>query len=39
LAVEISYGIEHHDVHFDLLLLFSEDSVARLTDKMGYLMS
>ncbi|NQD35655.1 response regulator [Permianibacter sp. IMCC34836] len=39
LAVEISYGIEHHDVHFDLLLLFTEDSVARLTDKMGYLMS
>ena len=39
LAVEISYGIEHHDVQFDLLLLFSEDSVARLTDKMGYLMS
>lgn len=39
LAVEISYGIEHHDVHFDLLLLFSEDSVTRLTDKMGYLMS
>ena len=39
LAVEISYGIEHHDVHFDLLLLFTEDSVRRLTDKMGYLMS
>lgn len=39
LAVEISYGIEHHDVHFDLLLLFTEDSVPRLTDKMGYLMS
>ncbi len=39
LAVEISYGIEHHSVHFDLLLLFTEDSVPRLTDKMGYLMS
>jgi len=39
LAVEISYGIEHHDVHFDLLLLFTEDSVARLTHKMEYLMS
>lgn len=39
LAVEISYGIEHHSVHFDLLLLFTEDSIPRLTDKMGYLMS
>lgn len=38
LAVEISYSLEGHDVHFDLLLLFTEDSLARLTDKINYLM-
>lgn len=38
LAVEISYSIEGHRTHFDLLLLFTEDSVATLTDKIGYLM-
>lgn len=38
LAVEISYSIEGHRTHFDLLLLFTEDSVARLTEKIGYLM-
>ncbi|WP_160078498.1 response regulator [Pseudomonas sp. 8AS] len=38
LAVEISYGLEGHAVHFDLLLLFTEDSLARLTQKIHYLM-
>jgi chemotaxis protein CheY-P-specific phosphatase CheC len=38
LAVEISYGLEGHAVHFDLLLLFTEDSLPRLTDKIRYLM-
>ena len=38
LAVEISYSLEGHAVHFDLLLLFTEDSVARLTNKVSYLM-
>lgn len=38
LAVEISYSLEDHDIHFDLLLLFTEDSIKRLTDKISYLM-
>ena len=38
LAVEISYGLEEHAVHFDLLLLFTEASVPRLTAKIQYLM-
>ncbi|WJN60372.1 response regulator [Pseudomonas sp. SO81] len=38
LAVEISYGLEGHAVHFDLLLLFTEDSLPRLTGKIQYLM-
>ncbi|WP_068829229.1 response regulator [Pseudomonas sp. BMS12] len=38
LAVEISYGLEGHAVHFDLLLLFTEDSVPLLTGKIQYLM-
>ncbi|MDH1262438.1 response regulator [Pseudomonas sp. GD03944] len=39
LAVEISYSLEEHDIHFDLLLLFTEDSIKRLNDKIHYLMS
>lgn len=39
LAVEISYSLEGHKIHFDLLLLFTEDSVARLSKKLAYLMS
>jgi chemotaxis protein CheY-P-specific phosphatase CheC len=39
LAVEISYSLEGHDIHFDLLLLFTEDSVELLTKKLAYLMS
>lgn len=38
LAVEISYSIEGYDIHFDLLLLFTEDSVPLLTHKLAYLM-
>jgi chemotaxis protein CheY-P-specific phosphatase CheC len=38
LAVEISYGLEDHAVRFDLLLLFTETSVPRLTAKIQYLM-
>jgi len=37
LAVEISYSLEGHDIRFDLLLLFTEDSIARLTHKLAYL--
>ena len=39
LAVEISYSIEGQRIHFDLMLLFSEDSLPKLTDKISYLMS
>ncbi|WP_410017098.1 response regulator [Pseudomonas sp. 5P_3.1_Bac2] len=39
LAVEISYSLEAHHIHFDLLLLFTEDSIKRLTHKINYLMS
>lgn len=39
LAVEISYSLEGHDIHFDLLLLFTEDSVELLSRKLAYLMS
>jgi chemotaxis protein CheY-P-specific phosphatase CheC/CheY-like chemotaxis protein len=39
LAVEISYSLEGHNVHFDLLLLFTEDSIQRLTDKINYLLN
>ena len=39
LAVEISYTLEGHDLHFDLLLLFTEDSIKRLTHKIHYLMN
>lgn len=39
LAVEISYSIEAHNVHFDLLLLFTEDSVELLSRKLAYLMN
>lgn len=39
LAVEISYSLEGHDIRFDLLLLFTEDSIERLTLKLAYLMN
>jgi len=35
--VEISYSLEGHAIHFDLLL-FTEDSIKRLTNKIDYLM-
>lgn len=38
LAVEVSYSIEGHNIHFDLLLLFTEDSVPLLTKKLAYMM-
>lgn len=39
LAVEISYSLEGHNIHFDLLMLFTEDSVELLSRKLAYLMS
>lgn len=38
LAVEISYSLEGLRTHFDLLLLFTEDSLPRLAEKISYLM-
>ncbi|HCA24524.1 MAG TPA: response regulator [Pseudomonas sp.] len=38
LAVEISYGLENLDIHFDLLLLFTEDSVPKLRERLDYLI-
>jgi chemotaxis protein CheY-P-specific phosphatase CheC/ActR/RegA family two-component response regulator len=38
LAVEFSYSIEGHHIHFDLMLLFTEDSVPLLTKKLAYMM-
>lgn len=37
LAIEICYGIEHHDIHCDLLLLFTEASLPILLNKARYL--
>jgi CheY-like chemotaxis protein len=39
LAVEISYSVEGHDIHFDLLLLFTETSLAKLKGKLAYMMN
>lgn len=39
LAVEISYGLEDLDIRFDLMLLFTEDSVPRLREKLDFLLN
>ncbi|HDZ55022.1 MAG TPA: response regulator [Pseudomonas xinjiangensis] len=39
LAVEISYALEDLDIHFDLMLLFTEDSVPRLREKLDFLIN
>lgn len=39
LAVEISYGLEKHDIKFDLMLLFTEDSVPALQEKITLLIN
>ncbi|NVL44985.1 response regulator, partial [Pseudomonas syringae pv. actinidiae] len=36
---EISYSVEGHNIHFDLLMLFTEDSVDLLSKKLAYMMS
>ncbi|NBF05999.1 response regulator [Pseudomonas sp. Fl5BN2] len=38
-AVEISYSLEEQNIHFDLLLLFTEESMTLLEQKLTYLMS
>ncbi len=38
LAIELSYGIEDHNIHCDLMLLFTEDSLKTLKYKVAYLL-
>lgn len=38
LAIEISYGIEDYPIKCDLLLLFTEDSMKTLNNKVAYLL-
>ena len=38
LAIEISYGIENYAIKCDLLLLFTEKSVATFNNKIAYLL-
>lgn len=39
LAIEVNYSIKDHNIKCDLLLLFTEDSIAGLTHKIGYLLN
>jgi chemotaxis protein CheY-P-specific phosphatase CheC/CheY-like chemotaxis protein len=39
LAVEINYKIENHDINCELLLLFSEDSIEKLNNKVACLLN
>ena len=38
LTIEINYAIKEHNIKCDLLLLFTEDSIKTLTQKIGYLL-
>ncbi|WP_354624322.1 response regulator [Psychromonas sp. MME2] len=38
LTIEVNYGIENYNIKCDLLLLFTEDSIETLTNKIGYLL-
>lgn len=38
LAIELSYGLEGYNVHCDLLLLFTEDSIDALNSKLSHLL-
>ena len=38
LAIEISYGIENYAIRCDLLLLFTEESMKTLNNKISYLL-
>lgn len=39
LAIEVNYTIENYNIKCDLLLLFTEDSIETLTNKIGYLLN
>jgi hypothetical protein len=38
LAIEISYSIENYPIKCDLLLLFTEESMKTLNNKIAYLL-
>jgi len=38
LAIEVNYKIEHHDINCDLLLLFTEDTIPALNEKIACLI-
>ena len=38
LAIEISYSIEDYQIKCDLLLLFTEESMRTLNNKISYLL-
>ncbi|WP_019614129.1 response regulator [Psychromonas ossibalaenae] len=38
LAIEVNYRIDNYNIKCDLLLLFTEDSIDTLTNKIGYLL-
>ena len=39
LTIEVNYRIENYNIKCDLLLLFTEDSIDTLTNKIGYLLN
>lgn len=38
LAIELSYGLEGYEVHCDLILLFTEESMATMNAKLSHLL-
>ena len=38
LAIELSYGLEGFDVHCDLILLFTEESMGTMNSKLSHLL-
>jgi len=38
LAIEISYAIENRDIHCDMLILFTEESIPFLQKQLKYLV-
>lgn len=38
LTIEVNYRIKDHDIQCDLLLVFTEDSLAPIKEKLGYLL-
>lgn len=39
MAIEVNYAIEGHNINCDLLLLFTEDSLEALNDKIAYMLN